>query len=85
MASEQRPCFVKNVGSKALFHRWAEVSQIVPPALTVGGHTGGVVKDVMALVELEGGDVCMVNASQIRFLDSERHFMHFDFGEEGEK
>lgn len=84
MEREKRPCLVKRDGKRAIFHRWAEVSQIVPPALTVGGHGGGVVKDVMALVELEGGDVCMVHASEIRFLDSERHFVQFNFGEEGE-
>lgn len=83
MACEKRPCLVKSLNTKALFHRWVEVSQIVPPSIAVGGHGGGVVKDVMALVELGSGDVCMVHASEIRFLDSKVLFSEYIFEEEG--
>lgn len=83
MANEKRPCLIKKSGKRALFHRWAEVAQIVPPAMTIGGHGGGMVKDVMALVELESGDVCMVYASEIRFLDSKGLFSEYIFEEEG--
>ncbi len=81
MAYELRPCLVEKTGEKALFHRWAEVAEIVPPSITFGGHNGGVVKDVMALIELEDGRVCMIRASAIRFLDSEKRLIQFDFSE----
>lgn len=84
MAHELRPCLIEKSGEKALFHRWAEVSEIVPPAIAVGGHNGGVVKDVMALIELENGRVGMIRASAIRFLDSEKKFIQFNFGERGD-
>ena len=74
-SDEKRPCLIgKNLDQKAVFHGWVEVSQIVPPAVTIGGHGGGVVKDVCAVVEAEDGTVCEVMVDKIKFLDSEDMF-----------
>lgn len=74
-SNEIRPCLIgKNLDQKAVFHGWVEVSQIVPPAITVGGHGGGVVKDVCGLVELDDGTVREVMVDKIKFLDSEKLF-----------
>lgn len=44
-------------GRKAIFHRWRDVSQIVPPSPMMGGHGGGVVRDTFAIVEYEDGSI----------------------------
>ena len=48
-----RPCAVN--GKKALFHTMEQCSRIVPPSLLAGGHNGGVVGEVLAIVEYEDG------------------------------
>ena len=70
-----RPCIAD--GEKAMFHRWAEVSQIVPPSPMVGGHLGGVAKDIVALVEFEDGTIRELSPNRIRFLDN--YFKDYSF------
>lgn len=41
----------------ATFIRWAEVSRIVPPSHIKGGHNGGVINEIVALVEMDNGIV----------------------------
>ena len=53
--SDYRPCSVD--GIKAIFHRWAEKSWVVPPSPLVGGHSGGTVRGVFAIIEMEDGTV----------------------------
>lgn len=67
-SSEYRPCMVGD--KKALFHRWVHISQIVPPSVLKGGHSGGVIADDVGLVEFEDGSVGKVFAEKIHFLDS---------------
>ena len=47
-----------------------ERSDIVPPSIMKGGHSGGVVKGVLALVEFEDGSVGEVYPHKIKFLDN---------------
>jgi len=75
---ELRPCIVNGKG-KALFHMWEERSEIMPPSPLVGGHTGGVLKDVAGIVELEDGKVIRVNPTCIRFLDNK--FQEYAFAD----
>ena len=70
--SEYRPCFLD--GMKALFHRWEEKSWVVPPSPLVGGHSGGTVRGVYAIVELPDGTVREVEPSAIQFESNERRF-----------
>lgn len=65
--TELRPCIVW--GKNALFHRWSERSDIIEPSLLKGGHSGGVVKRAVGLVEFEDGFVSEVFPSDIRFID----------------
>lgn len=65
-----RPCII--FGRKALFHRWVERQSIVAPSPMVGGHTGGIVKTISALVEFEDGTCTLVNPEEIKFVDDFR-------------
>lgn len=64
---EYRPCLVD--GKKALFHRWAVRKQIVEPSIRVGGHRGGEVEVIVAIVEYENGKVAECYPIQVRFCD----------------
>lgn len=64
---EYRPCIVD--GRKALFHKWERKSEIVPPSMLKGGHSGGTVCCDLAIVEFESGDVAEVLPERIRFTD----------------
>jgi hypothetical protein len=65
---ELRKCIVG--GKAAYFHRWAEVSEIVPPSPMVGGHNGGVLRRTFGIIEYqEDGVVKECYPSEIRFLN----------------
>lgn len=66
--SEYRPCIVSE--QRALFHRWENKTQIVPPSPKAGGHGGGVLHFVMGIVENESGEVEEVMPYEIRFVDN---------------
>lgn len=70
--SDYRPCIVD--GFKAIFHRWAEKSWVVPPSPLVGGHSGGTVRGVFAIVEMEDGTVREVEPTQIKFDTTDQRF-----------
>lgn len=63
---------VKDGEVKCLFHCWCADSDVIPPSPMVGGHNGGVVTNVLGLVEREDGIVRKVNPEDIRFCDN-RH------------
>ena len=79
LLSGLRPCIVN--GKPALFHRWADWSEIVEPAIMRGGHGGGVVRAALAIVEFEDGAVGRVLPEKVRFLDSPHRV--YDFTERG--
>lgn len=63
-----RSCWYR--GTKpALFHCWVAVSEIVAPSPMLGGHGGGVVSGVVALLELEDGSVVKAAPEEIAFAD----------------
>lgn len=76
---EVRPCTIN--GIKALWHRWVNVSNIVPPSPLRGGHGGGVIADTFALVEYETGLVRLVKPENVHFLDSRGKFDQYIFDE----
>lgn len=55
-------------GKAALFHRWCDISEIVPPSVMVGGHGGGVVQDTFGIVEYLDGSVARVKPERIVFV-----------------
>lgn len=79
--ADVRPCLVGSAKVKALWHKWVDKSEIVPPSMLRGGHAGGVVADTFALVEYETGLVRLVPAVKVFFLDSFQKFQEYDFSE----
>ena len=56
---------------QAWFHGLYRVSEIVSPSALKGGHSGGQVEDVFAIVEMESDhSLKKVKIEKIRFLDS---------------
>ncbi len=56
-------------GRRAVFHKWVEVSEVIPPSLFVDGPPGGTISDTLALVEFEDGSVSKVRPERVIFLD----------------
>ena len=78
-----RPCIVRGEESakNALFHRWVDVAEVIPPSPIRGGHGGGQLWCVYGIVEFEDGSVQKVFPERIRFIDR----MHSEFAWEEEK
>lgn len=64
-----RPCKIND--KKALFHKWSDKSQIVEPSPMIGGHTGGVLKWTVGIIEYENGEIAECLPNGIQFLDNE--------------
>lgn len=62
-----RPIYYK--GRKAVFHRWSQFSNIIPPSPMTGGHGGGVVSGTRAIIETANGIVLEVQPMEIQFAD----------------
>lgn len=78
-----RPCVVQG-RMEALWHSWATIAQVLPPSPLKSGHNGGTIRMVMGIIETEDGNVCMVPAENIRFLDSTEKFRNADSGGEAD-
>lgn len=74
--AELRPCIVW--GKNALFHRWSNVSDVIPPSILKGGHSGGVIAYTVGIVEFEDGTICEVRTADIRFIDHPHKQYTFD-------
>lgn len=58
-------------GTESIFHKWAEVSQVIPPSPMVGGHPGGEIRYATAIVEyIHNGQVTEVMANDVVFSDT---------------
>ena len=51
------------------FHIWEQTSSVVEPSLMVGGHPGGTVAQVYALVEFSDGSIRRVQPYEVKFVD----------------
>lgn len=78
-----RPCWVFNGDYyiKGLFHCWRTESYVLPPSPLRGGHSGGQVSEVTALVEMEDGTIRAIPFGQVTFCDSCGKFSELNFGE----
>ena len=76
ITDEKRPCWYK--GQKAMFHRWAQRSEIVAPSPMVGGHGGGTLYWIAGIIEFENGTICEAMPEHIRFADG-GEFNEYDF------
>ena len=77
-----RPCIVIAEGNakNALFHRWVDEAEVIPPSPLRGGHEGGQMWVVYGMVEYEDGNVQLVYPQQIKFIDH----MHSNYAWEEE-
>jgi hypothetical protein len=78
---ELRPCFVK--GQKALFHRWVDENEVIPPSPCVGGHGGAIVKRTLGIIEREDGSIHKCYPEEIIFCDGIFSQMAFPPEKEG--
>lgn len=78
---ERRPCMVwqpcrnePDYEKRAFFHQLITRRGVVPPSNLRGGHQGGQVQDVFAVVEYDDGTLGTVELGRVRFLDSDAVF-----------
>jgi len=87
MRQERRICTVqvphrKEIKEeKAIFHGFFQVADTIPASPLRGGHPGGQVSNVHALVELEDGRVLRASPDHVRFLDSKAIFEQYAWDE----
>lgn len=63
------------VGDKlGYFHAWEQCSDVVPPSIMRGGHQGGVVSQMYALVEFTDG-IKRVQPWDIKFVDEKNDIL----------
>ena len=74
-ADEPRPCMVN--GARALCHGLFEVEQ----PFIVEGESKGNFKSVRAAVEYYNGSMELIKPNGLRFLDSDRVFSRYDWGD----
>lgn len=69
-----RPAYYKEphcTPTKVLFHCWSQESNVVRPSPLKGGHPGGTISGILAIVETEDGRVMKVRPEHIRFVSGE--------------
>ena len=65
----------------ALFHCFTHRSRVIPPSVLKGGHPGGQLSEVYALVEYRDGKLEEVTLDRVKFLDSAEKFMEYDWSQ----
>lgn len=69
-----RPCYIVDkkgkevTKTKALFHCWDFISNVVDASPLIGGHPGGTIAYVMGIVEYEDGSINLVYPQSIQFV-----------------
>ena len=73
--NKQRDCLVRLSKEMepvhAVFHLWSQEVWVIPPSPMIGGHHGGQMSGIYALVELDDGTCAMVPPSEIKFINEE--------------
>lgn len=67
MKCETRLCEVN--GRYGYFHTWEQYSEIIPPSLLKGGHSGGVIASIFAIIEFPEG-IERVEPTKVKFIDA---------------
>lgn len=65
-----RLCMVN--GRKGIFHRWDQVSELVAPSPMRNGHSGGIVRYTVGIIEYEDGSVASVPEKDVTFFDTKK-------------
>ena len=61
-------------GKKAVFHCWNQISEMIEPSPLRNGHTGGIIKHPVGIIEYEDGTVESVPDVTIVFYDTKKLF-----------
>lgn len=77
MENHLRTCRFKN--KNYLFHCFEQHSYVIGESIAIGGHPGGQVSGVFALIEDEKGNIFRVDPTAIVFTDNE--FRNYFFPE----
>ncbi len=78
-----RLCRAKGVD--AIFHKWAEVSEIIPPLPAAGGHPGGEIRYATAIVEfIHNGQVTQVMANDVVFCYTKKYAKRLRYNKKAE-
>lgn len=56
----------------AWFHCWSQEAHVVDASPLMGGHPGGQISALYALVEVPGGNCILVRPDRVRFTDAPR-------------
>ena len=84
---EPRPCIVTQQGEPrpAFFHLFTTSAYVIAPSPLKGGHPGGQCSDPCAIVEYESGEVGIVLATSVHFLDTKHLMAQYDWGDKHEE
>jgi hypothetical protein len=81
--AQLRPCLVHVPTQQgyvpALWHCWAHEAEVIAPSLMRGGHAGGQLASVLALVEFQDGTVEKVRTERVKFLGTSEKFNEYDW------
>lgn len=80
---EPRPCIVQGKSGlqPAFFHIFTTSAYVIAPAIAIGGHPGGQCSEPCAVVEYKSGEVDVVRAASVRFLDTKHLMEQYDWGD----
>lgn len=67
MEDYYRPCKFEN--KNYIFHCFEQHSYVISPSPMIGGHPGGQVSAVFALIEDKKGNIYRVDATRVKFTD----------------
>lgn len=67
LKTENRKCIFRK--ETYTFHGFYQKSDLIPPSLAVGGHSGGVIAYPVAIIEDKKGELLEVEATSIKFVE----------------
>lgn len=79
MEDYYRPCKFEN--KNYIFHCFEQHSYVISPSPMIGGHPGGQVSGVFALIEDKKGNIYRVDATRVKFTDDKYHDYFLDDNE----
>ena len=70
---------------KYIFHCFEQHSYVISPSPMIGGHTGGQVSEVFALIEDKKGNIYRVDPTRVKFTDNKYIDYFWGLDEDKEK
>lgn len=69
MLNSYRTCKYEDENENYIFHCFEQWSNVIAPSVAIGGHPGGQISHVFALIEDEKGNIYRVDPTAIKFTD----------------